>query len=874
MAYNSAHTGPEIDAAVQLLGQIQDARDSTSQDLVEVKDLAAQVKIDAGQVSAQAETVEVKASQVASNATAVEQARSEVAGATAIAVEAKDAAVASAASAQESQSAASVSEQAAAQSQLAAGLSEQVSAERAAEAVSASERTESGRIAAEASAASAAASARNAEAVVTGGTASATPGPGLLPLANAEGKINPAWMPESIARTEAVHAAANAASEALNTAAEAQARSARFLGPSPEAPEIRDDGTFLQLGDRYFNTEEQSEYLYKSNGWESNDSIVAVDELKGRISVEPQPGNIPEAGDDGLLAVSWVPSELVRAMTLAAEDGSENIGYVFGAANSKPTSVKFKIAERVSVVDFMSTEQKNDFFSGAALVDQTSALNAFWQYMKSTFVDVSSEDYLKKCGEVPSGVYRVDGSVNWTNIKARNTIVVAYGAVFYGRGATKNVIDMTGTRWLQVYGLTVFGDETNPPKNGLLLGPQNNETSGNNAFFGCNFTGHFVKTAVWNIGSETTTWVRCRAVNYNQAADAKAFIGDGRMRNGATSDYAALRAAGTAVSFTNNQFYSCDIRNVGGGSCVWLEFTRGWGFDRGCYVLSYNDANFEIWQTSTSVHQNLSIEGLMETSFQNQPVPGNTGCKYQIKFVGDGTASVLEGLAFKVGVPHAALASIKQDATSGNLSITNADLSIGHQLTVGIPVFDAPRLNLTGTIRSANATELNINAISAFNGLIISSGSGAVRPAAGVYIEINSTSGQMLLGGSGPRVYDAAYRTDGTAADVAFKGRGKGAGGAELGNEVLSNALQVQAATGSVNGLVVRGSSPGTGVRMEAFGSDNNVSLVIAPKGPAAYVITPVVNIPNYADDVAAALGGVPIGAHYRTGSTLKIRVS
>jgi len=407
-----------------------------------------------------------------------------------------------------------------------------------------------------------------------------------------------------------------------------------------------------------------------------------------------------------------------------------------------------------------------------------------------------------------------------------------------------------------------------------LMGPQGTETSGNNLFWGVNVTGYFSKTAVWNIGSETTTWFRGRVVNYNQDPEALAYIADGRMRKGATSAYAALRAAGVAVSFTNNQFYSADIRNVGGGSAVWMEFTRGWGFDRGCYVLSYNDANFEIWQTSTSVHQNLSIEGLMETAFKDQPTPGNTGCKYQIKFVGDGTASELEGLTVKVGTPHAAVASIRQDASSGALTVTNADISIGHQMTAGIPVFDAPRLTLTGTVRSANATELNINSIVAFNGLIISSGVGAVRPAAGVYIEMNSTSGQLLFGGSGPRVYDAPYRTDGALADVAFKGRAKGAGNAELGNEVLLNALQVAAATGAVNGLIARASATGTAVRLEAFGADASVSILLAPKGPAGYIITPIASIPNFADDAAAATGGLPIGGRYRTGSAMKIRVA
>lgn len=563
--------------------------------------------------------------------------------------------------------------------------------------------------------------------------------------------------------------------------------------------------------------------------------------------------------------------------TTDATKGASGVGYVPGLPSSNPSSVAEKLRETPSVVDFMSPSQKSDFFAKTGLIDQTSALNAFWQYIKSTFVDLPTEDYVKVVGKIPAGEYRVDGSVNFTNIKARNTIIEANGAVFVGRGADNNTVDMIGTRWLQIYGLTIVGDQTDPPKCGLLMGPQlvggTNETSGNNAFWGVTVTGYFLRTAVWNIGSETTTWFRGRVVNYNQDPTAKAYIGDGRMRMGATSAYTTLRAPGVAVSFTNNQFYSADIRNVGGGSCTWLEFTRGWVFDPGCYILSYNDANFEIWQTSTSVHQNLSIGGLMETSFQNQPVPGNTGCKYQIKFLGDGTASEFEGLNFKVGVPHAAVASIYQDATSGNLNITNADITIGHQLTVGVPVFDAPRLTLTGHIKSANATELNVDEIVAFNGYIISSGSGAVRPAAGAYVEINSSSGQILLGGSGPRTYDGVYRAEGALADVAFKGRGKGAGGAELGNEVLINALQVLAATGAVNGLIARASSTNTAVRIEAFGSDANVGLLLAPKGNG-YLLTPVANIPNFADDAAAAAGGVPIGARYRTGSTLKIRVA
>ena len=563
---------------------------------------------------------------------------------------------------------------------------------------------------------------------------------------------------------------------------------------------------------------------------------VSGDTLAGPMNANDQPIiNLPAAVapsspvrkqefDAAIIdATSDLEGRLANATDITK--GADLIGLAPNIPGGQPSTVAMKIREVPTVVDFMSPTQKSDFFAKTGLVDQTSAISAFWQYIKSTFIDVSSEDYVKVVGKIPAGLYRIDGSVNFTNIKARNTIIEANGAVFHGRGAANNVVDMTGTRWLQIHGLTIFGDEIDPPKCGLLMGPQTTETSGNNMFVGMNVTGHFLKTAGWNIGSETTTYFRTRFANYNQDPAAKVYIGDGRMRNGATSAYAPLRAFGVAVSFTNNQFYSCDLRNIGGGSPVWLEFTRGWGFDRGCYFISYNDAIFDIWQTSTSVHQNLSIEGLMETTFIDFPVVGNTGCKHQIKFVGDGTASTLEGFTFKVGVPHTALSSIKQDASVGAVAITNADILIGHQLTPGVPVFDAPTLTITGRMQSANAAEFNVNTIAAFNGIFTNTGSGAVRPAAGVYVEMNSTSGQLLLGGSGPRVYDAVYRTEGALADVAFKGRGKGAGNAELGNEVLLNAFTVQAPTGAVNGLSAKASLTVPSYTVQSVSATLNVGV-------------------------------------------------
>lgn len=215
MAYNSAHTGPEIDAAVEMLGQVQDARDATSGDRSAVVTLASQVAANASQVASQAATVSAKTGQVLASATAVEQAHTEVLSASTAAVDAKDATVLYAESAQASQDSAAASAFASSQSQLAAGLSEQISAENAAS-------TSADRLVVDelvqqvaADSASAAVNAQNAAAVVTGGTATFAPASGKIPLANAQGKIDSEWLGADVARSDAVQATADLANDGL-----------------------------------------------------------------------------------------------------------------------------------------------------------------------------------------------------------------------------------------------------------------------------------------------------------------------------------------------------------------------------------------------------------------------------------------------------------------------------------------------------------------------------------------------------------------------------------------------------------------------------------------------------------------------------------
>lgn len=82
---------------------------------------------------------------------------------------------------------------------------------------------------------------------------------------------------------DAMQAATEAAEAAQDAADISTERTARFLAPVSTPPVIRDDGTPLQIGDRYVNTVDQAEYIYKTEGWALNDSLVAVEALKDSI---------------------------------------------------------------------------------------------------------------------------------------------------------------------------------------------------------------------------------------------------------------------------------------------------------------------------------------------------------------------------------------------------------------------------------------------------------------------------------------------------------------------------------------------------------------------------------------------------------------
>jgi hypothetical protein len=345
---------------------------------------------------------------------------------------------------------------------------------------------------------------------------------------------------------------------------------------------------------------------------------------------------------------------------------------------------------------------------------------------------------------IPHGIYSVS-TLNLTQQRFyRNVHIVGFGTVFVANTANKNVFDCVSSRWLWFWGLTVMSPEGVQARTAFQLGELQAEATGNNKFYGVQCIGNWGLAAFVNSGSETTQFYSCRFSQQNTAAGTYAFVGDGQNQLGPySSDYATVtRPQGSPVSFTNNAFYGCQFRNIAGGSAVYLSRLEGWLFDESCYFLSYDNASVEMYVASDSRSLGLSLSGLHETKQTEPPYGGTTnGLQDIVRFTGNGTSTLVQGVNFKLRRPVSAQACIATDGTTGAIELKNAILEITNTDTVPTQFLfnpaDAGLFEVSGEIKVDRTAFLNLETLTSFNGTVITDTvTGFNSPTTGAYTAV------------------------------------------------------------------------------------------------------------------------------------------
>lgn len=365
---------------------------------------------------------------------------------------------------------------------------------------------------------------------------------------------------------------------------------------------------------------------------------------------------------------------------------------------------------------------KDPMFAGGAIgdgiADDTSSFNALTTYLRSNFVDVDY-DYAGISLFIPPGVYSVS-SWDLTNLLINNVHVIGHGAVLTARTAGKHVIDAIGSRYIKWHGLMVYSSQAVKAKSGIQIGPRGTEACGNFSLNDVTIAGYFTHATYMNLGAETTSLFNTRLLQRDTDPNVYAQICDGLSVYLPTSDYATItRTAGTAVSFTNDSYHACQMRNEGGGSASFLAKTQGWDFDKGCYHLSFNDSAVVIYSTGTNRTEKLTLRGSFESAQDNNPTPGNIGLRYAVTFAGDGANTAIDGFIFEPTNLDCATA-VFRNTSAGTIRLSNADMRIYGISEPGCSLI-APGggvISIDGVLMSQVASKLNLAPLGSFNGII------------------------------------------------------------------------------------------------------------------------------------------------------------
>src|SRR3546814_345338 len=189
---------------------------------------------------------------------------------------------------------------------------------------------------------------------------------------------------------------------------------------------------------------------------------------------------------------------------MAGPSGAENFGYKYLSSLSVERTQAAKNSETFTALDAGA--------DNTGTTSATAALTKLKQYIVTESGGTTTSNDKAVCVVIPPGKYKVDGfGVDWSDLRNnRGVHIIAYGATFIGETDGYPVIDAIDSRWLNVYGLQIIGDETSMPRCGIQIGKRAVATVGNTCLSNVTVSGFFSLAAYFNHTCANKSVILCR----------------------------------------------------------------------------------------------------------------------------------------------------------------------------------------------------------------------------------------------------------------------------------------------------------------------------------------------------------------------------